>query len=225
MAKQNTRNTGEKDMANWKPGSEAAEAKKVGGKGDFGVPAGAGPSPDRDYVSENTKRSDRGAAMPRAAEHEGVRTSGAGANAGGDGAGSGGDIDTDVIGVGAGGSGVAQSGPGGRIGKGESDGSSDEMASGGHAQGRHQDDAGRIGGSKRVSGATVRRSDDLSSLPEGQGADAATNPAARGDDSFAAEISSGEASGDDLGMSPSSDTQGLSQEDNQGYQKDFGKSD
>ena len=53
-----------KDMAHWKPGSESAEAKDVAAKGDFGVPAGAGPSRDRDYVSHNTKASDPGNAHP-----------------------------------------------------------------------------------------------------------------------------------------------------------------
>ena len=50
----------------------------------------------------------------------------------------------------------------------------------------------------------------------------ATNPRARDDDSFSGEVSSGEAAGDDLAMSPSSDTQGARRGDNQirGAQKD-----
>jgi hypothetical protein len=35
---------GQKDMASWKPGSEAREAKNVTSPGDFGVPAGGGPT-------------------------------------------------------------------------------------------------------------------------------------------------------------------------------------
>ena len=55
----------DRDMTSWKPGSEAGEAKNVGAKGDFGVPVGAGRTPERDYVSANTKRSDPGAAPER----------------------------------------------------------------------------------------------------------------------------------------------------------------
>src|SRR5436305_3167360 len=127
-----------KDMASWKPGSDAASAKDVAGKGDFGVPVGNGPSRDRDYVSENTKRSDPGNAMPRSGEEEGLRTTGTGAAAAGDGSGSGGDLDPDILGVGTGGTGVAMSGPSARTGPADSDGTSAEMASGGPAAGRNQ---------------------------------------------------------------------------------------
>jgi hypothetical protein len=216
-----------KDMSSWRPGSEAGEAKNLKADGDFGVPAGSGPSLDRDYVSANTKRSDPGNAMPRSGEDDGgdaARESGAGANAGGAGSGSGGDLDPDFVGV-AGGSGIAASAPGTRVGADASDGSSDEMASGGRAAGQNQnpDEVGKIGGSRTLNpGSVMNRADDGSTSPDGQGAAAATNPAARGDDSFAGEISFGEASGEDNAMSPSSDTQGLSQEDNQiDGQKDF----
>ena len=202
-------NQGSKDMASWKPGSDAASAKDVKADGDFGVPVGTGPSRERDYVSGNTKRSDPGNTMPRSGEEEGLRTTGAGANAGGDGAGSGGDLDPDVIGFGAGGGGLSISGPSDHSGPSDSDGSSAEMASGGPAQGRNQTGVGRVGGSKRVHGTTFDRSrGDASTTGDGQGADAATNPAARGDDSFAGEISTGEASGDDNPLSPSSDDPG-----------------
>jgi hypothetical protein len=194
-----------KDMASWKPGSDAASAGKVGGGGDFGVPAGAGPSRDRDYVSENTKRSDPGNAMPRSGETEGLRTTGAGAAAAGDGSGSGGDLDPDFIGVGTGGSGVAMSGPSDRRDKSESDGTSAEMASGGPAAGRNQAGVHHVGGSKRVAGTTFDRSrGDGSTTGDGQGA-AVSNPAARGNDAFAGEISGGEALGEDNAMGDSSD--------------------
>lgn len=68
-------------------------------------------------------------------------------------------------------------------------------------------------GSRPIGHAAVTGSPDVQTGSDAQGADAATNPAARGDDSFAGEISSGEARGDDLPVSPSSDTQGLSSED------------
>lgn len=196
---------GAKDMASWKPGSEAAAAKDVAGKGDFGVPVGNGPSRERDYVSENTKRSDPGNAMPRSGEDEGLRTTGAGANAAGDGSGSGGDVDPDFVGVGTG-TGVSISPPGGRVGADDSDGTSAEMASGGPAQGRNQAGVHRVGGSKRISGTTFDRSrGDASTTGDGQGAGSIGNPAARGDDSFAAEISTGEAAGDDNPMPPGDD--------------------
>jgi hypothetical protein len=200
-----------KDMASWRPGSEAAEAKNVKADGDFGVPVGSGPSRDRDYVSENTRRSDPGAAMPRSGDEDGgdsARETGAGANAAGPGSGSAGDLDPDFVGV-AGGSGIAESAPGGRVGADASDGSSDEFARGGHAQGRNQQsgDVGRVGGARALDpGSVMSRADDVSTAPDGQGAAAATNPAARGDDSFAAEVSLGEASGEDNPISPSSDS-------------------
>src|SRR2546423_264094 len=136
---------GEKDMASWKPGSDAAGAKDVAGRGDFGVPAGAGASRDRDYVSENTKRSDPGNAMPRSGEEEGLRTTGTGAAAAGDGSGSGGDLDPDILGVGTGGTGVAMSGPSARTGPADSDGTSAEMASGGPAAGRNRKGVHHVG--------------------------------------------------------------------------------
>lgn len=212
-----------KDMASWRPGGEPEDAKDVGSKGDFGIPAGGGPSPDRDYVSGNTRASDPGAAQPMDYEHDGVRDHGAGTRDVGPGSGSGGDVDTDVIGVGTGGTGVAQAGPDHRRGPDDTDGTSNEFA--GHLPQRRQGDAviepatgrgqkeliGKVGGTKRVKGSVVQQP-DVQSNPDAQGADAATNPAARGDDSFVGEISSGEARGQDLGLPPSSDTQGLSDE-------------
>jgi hypothetical protein len=218
-----TRQPGSKDMASWKPGSESADAKNVAGKGDFGVPVGSGPSRERDYVTENTRMSDPGAAKPRSGEVDGVRTTGVGAAAEGDGSGSEGDIDTDFIGVGTGGTGVAATGPGDTSGADDSDGTSDEFASGGHAQGLNAIPRGHIGGDKRVRGTVVGSGYDMQTNPRGYGADVANNPGAQGDDAFAGEVSSGEAAGDDLSMSPSQDTQGAVEGDNQtgGGQKDF----
>src|SRR5215213_7958399 len=153
-----SRKPGSKDMASWKPGSEAAEAKNVVAKGDFGVPVGSGPSRERDYVTQNTKRSDPGVAQARSGEDgaDGARTTGAGGVAAGVGSSSGGDIDTDLIGVGTGGTGVAQAGPDDDdIGAAATDGSSDEFASGPRAQGRNSIPRGRVGGDKRVRGSVV----------------------------------------------------------------------
>lgn len=209
-----------KDMASWKPGSEAEQAKDVKAPGDFGVPVGSGPTRERDYVSENTKMSDPGAAKPHSFEHEGVRTSGTGSVVEGTGSGSEGDIDTDILGVGTGASGISASGPGDQPGADDTDGSSAEFASGKPARGENQEGVGQIGGAPRVQGSTVFGDVDIQTGPEGQGADAATNPTARGDDSFAGEISTHEAEGQDLSMGPSQETQGLSEEDNQESPKD-----
>ena len=185
-----------KDFAEWKPGSESAEAKNVGGKGDFGAAVGAGPSRDRDYVNENTKRADPGATQPMGWEHDGKRDHGVGAADSGPGSASAGDLDPDFVGV-AGGAGLATSGTIGRApGPDDSDGSSNEFASGGPAQGRNQTNVGKVGGSKQVAGDVQTRGQD-EHTNEGEGADDATNAPARGDDSFAAEISSGEARGED----------------------------
>lgn len=185
-----------KDVASWKPGSESAEAKNVGGEGDFGAAAGAGPSAERDYVNENTKRSDRGVNQPMGWENDGVRDHGAGAPDSGPGSGSAGDLDTDFVGV-AGGSGIAASGTvGRRPGPDDSDGSSNEFASGRPAQGRNQDHVGEVGGDKRIRG-TIVTGDEDQSVNAGEGADDVTNVQARRDDSFATEITSGEARGED----------------------------
>ena len=221
MAKKR-RQPGSRDLASWKPGSEAAEAKNVGGTQDFGVPAGSGTSRAREYTSDNTRASDPGAAMPRSGEEaEGVRTSGAGAADEGVGSGSGGDIDTDVLGVGTGGSGISASGPGDRPGLDDSDGTSREMASGLPAKGENQTGVGTIGGGGRVNGTTHSGDLDVTTGALPEGADAANNPTARGDDSFAGEVSSGEAVGEDLPDAPSQDADGLSQDDNQAGQKDM----
>jgi hypothetical protein len=198
---------GHKDMASWKPGSEASEAKNVTSPGDFGVPVGAGPSRERDYVSGNTQASDPGAAQPRASEFEGRRTAGAGGNFNGDGSGSGGDLDADVVGVGTG-SGLSADGPGDASGPDDSDGSSDEFASGGRAQGRNQTKVGRVGAGGRVpGGTTVSRDIDITTGADGQTSDNVNNPA-RDDDSFAGEVTLGEAEGEDQPMPPSPDAEG-----------------
>ena len=200
MTRQDDRSdTNKKDMASWKPGSEAAEAKNVASPGDFGVPVGSGPSRERQYVSDNTKASDPGVARPRSSEFEGRRTSGAGATHDGDGSGSGGDLDPDVIGVGTG-SGIAEAGPSERTGPDDSTGTSDEFASGGHAQGRNQTLVGRHGTAPGFRGSTVSGDLDMTTGADGQTSDNVNNPA-RGDDSFAGEITSGEA-GEDRPVPP-----------------------
>lgn len=211
-----------------KPGSNVEDARKVGGERDFGAKAGGERTAERDYVSRNTKLSDPGAAQPYDWEADGKRDHGAGGRDNGPGSASGGDVDPDIVGVGTGGTGVSTSGNVGRPpGPDDSDGSSDEFAAGGHAQGRNQSDAaGKIGGAKRVQGTTHSGNLDASTS-DAQGAAAVTNPIheAGGDlkhsphespgDAFAGEVSLGEAMGEDAPKSPSSDSQGLRGSDEQ----------
>lgn len=216
---------GSSDMVSWKPGSEPEKGKDVGGRTDFGVAEDSRSRADRDYASTNTKRSDPGATQPFDWEHDGRRDHGAGARDSGPGSGSGGDLDTDVIGFGTGG-GVAQSPADEAPGPDDSDGTSNEFASPvpaapqpGMIQPARGE--GQSGPLKPIRGSVVQGDPDMQTGSRGQGADAVTNPA-RDDDSFAGEVSSGEAQGEDLPVSPSSDTQGLVEGDNQlrGAQKD-----
>lgn len=201
----------EANLQNWKPGSEPEKAAEVGSDKDFGVPAGDGPSRQRDYVSTNTRSADPGATQPFSWEHDGVRDHGAGGRDSGPGSASGGDLDPDLLGFGTEGGGVSQSGPGDAApGPDDSDGTSNEFASplpnnprsaaiiepGGKTR---PDQAAEI-----VHGRTIGLPPERESAPTGEGADAATNPF-RGDDSFAGEISSGEAAGQDNEIDRSSE--------------------
>src|SRR5207302_1704807 len=142
-------------------------------------------------VSNNTKMSDPGAAKPQAWEHDGVRDHGAGAPDEGTGSGSEGDVDTDFVGVGTGGSTISASGPSYSRGADDTDGSINKPAAApaihqGNAviepaSGRNQTGVGKVGASDPISGSVVQR-EDITSGASGQGADAATNPDARGDD-------------------------------------------
>lgn len=168
-----------------RPGSSPDRSKNPH---DFGVPAAGGTGIEREYVSENTKQSDPGAAQPAASEM-GDRTAGVGGKYSGPGSASGGDLDTDIVGVGDG-RGVSTSGaihepPG----PDDTDGSSNAFASGPPAQGRAAPKQRKIRGSITNAGETET---------SGRGADAINSPA-RGDDSAAGEISMGEASGEDNG--------------------------
>lgn len=185
MAAKKTSNKVDKN-ANLKPGSNPEDAARVGGKGDFGVPERN--VVGRTYTSRNTKASDPGAAQAHGGEGDN-RTTGVGGTGSGVGASSGGDLDTDFVGLD--GSGLTASGADRQHhpGPDDSDGSSNEFAGGPPAQGRNQDDPRP----QHVKGTTHQPPDEQTL--EG-GADDATN--ARGaTDSFAGEISSGEASGGD----------------------------
>lgn len=182
MAKKTSGSRGKKTKVH--PGSSAEDAKAVGGKGDFGVPEGD--VAERTYTSVNTKRSDPGAAPVRSGS-DGSRTSGVGGYNSGVGSSSGGDLDTDIVGVGTGG-GVAASG---KIheppGPDDATGTSSDFASGAGSGG-----ADPSAPPQWVQGSTVQPADDRTA--GSQGADAASHPEP-GDDAFAGEISSDEATG------------------------------
>ena len=185
MATDNKSNSGTGPAANTHPGSSIEDARAVGGKGDFGVPESN--VVGRTYTSTNTKRSDPGGAPARAGDDD-SRTSGVGGNASGVGSSSGGDLDTDIVGVGADGSGLAASGN-----VHEPSGPDDAQ----QTSPRHADPA-RKGvytppASASVRGSTVQRADDQTT--GATGADSASNTHSD-DDSFAGEISSDEASGE-----------------------------
>ena len=136
---------------------------------------------------------------------DGVRTTGAGGAATGDGSSSGGDIDTDVIGVGSG-TGIAKAGPDDAIDASETDGSSDQFASGGHGRGVTPSPAAASAATSAWRGGSVVNGDlDFHTGADGQTSDNVNNPA-RGDDAFAGEVTLGEALGEDNPVSPSSDS-------------------
>jgi hypothetical protein len=193
-----------RDPAMLKPGSSADDAKAVGGSGDFG--AREGDAAQANYASRAVRNQDKGV-VPVEANHPtlagGDITSGAGMPASGDGGNSGGNLDPDIVGVGTGGSGIATSGATHRgPGPDDSDGSSDEFASGPHAKGENQTGVGKqmynVDEEAKVSGSVVAPADDLSTGQEERGADAVNVKDDNDlDDSHAGEISSAEASGRD----------------------------
>jgi hypothetical protein len=168
------------------PGSSEADAKAIGGSGDFGI--AEKDVVGRTYTSRNTKQADRGVTQERSGETEDSdRTSGAGGTNSGPGSSSGGDLDTDLLGLGTGG-GVAASGKVNDVpGPDDSTGTSRDFASGPPAKAaKASPKAGK------VEGSTVQLTDANSN--DAQGADAAPN-AEDGSDAAAGEVSNDEASG------------------------------
>ena len=174
------------DINKLKPGSSAADAAKVGGKADFGVPEGD--RAEREYTSENTRRADPGAAPAMSNENrQGNRTSGAGGNASGRGSSSGGDMSTTFAGVDGHGP-LAEN-----IDKQHHDGPDDAQQFG------TPDRAERAKTKVEPSKGHVAFGTAPDPLP-GEGADAAGRESIPGDSSFVGEVSSSEASGrDDAG--------------------------
>ncbi|MFT3788178.1 MAG: hypothetical protein QM770_18745 [Tepidisphaeraceae bacterium] len=190
-----------RDPKQLKPGSNIEDAKAVGGKGDFG--AHESDAAEREYASRAARNQDKGA-QPREAGHptpgDGNRTSGVGMPAGGVGSASGGDLDSDIVGVGTGGSGVASTDKVHHDGPDDSDGSSDEFASGGHAKRENQSGVGAKAYKTtidEVKGRVNDRADDASTGQDERGADAVRTNDLEDDGSFAGEISSSEADGRD----------------------------
>jgi hypothetical protein len=85
---------------------EAKQSAKKADDRDFGVDQQH--QTERTYTSTNTRRSDRGGAMPRSGEDEAERDSGVGGDNAGPGSSSGGDIDAGDATLGGG---ISQSGP------------------------------------------------------------------------------------------------------------------
>jgi hypothetical protein len=119
-----------------KVGSDPEAAKKFASEGDFGIPSeDAAPDmtiEDRDYPGRpaGNIRTRTGAS--------GRRTVGVGSTEGPDGKGSGGEVDPDIIGL-DGRGGIASDGElGAPAGPDDSDGSSNEFASGGPAKGENR---------------------------------------------------------------------------------------
>src|SRR5207248_1981192 len=119
-----------------KVGSDPSAAENFAEKHDFGIPSeDAAPDmtvEDRDFPGRpaGNKRTRSGAS--------GRRTVGVGSTEGPDGKGSGGEVDSDIIGVGTGG-GVSSDGEIGKpSGPDDSDGSSNEFASGPPAKGENR---------------------------------------------------------------------------------------
>ena len=120
-----------------KVGSDPKAAQNFAQKRDFGIPSeDAAPDmtvEDRDFPGRpaGSKKTRSGAT--------GKRTVGVGSTEGPDGKGSGGEIDTDLIGLDGTGGGVASDGVVGKpSGPDDSDGSSNEFASGPPAKGEHR---------------------------------------------------------------------------------------
>src|SRR5439155_6767891 len=116
-----------------KVGDDPEALKKVGGKGDFGIPASDPVVRARDGDIEGRPAG----SAPGYSGDAGVRTTGVGSSGGPPGYDSGGDLDPDVIGLDGRGGLAAKPPRGDDTDANRTDGSSDAFAAGGHAQGRN----------------------------------------------------------------------------------------
>jgi hypothetical protein len=131
------KNSGNDRNKKSKVGSDPKAAENFAEKQDFGIPSeDAAPDmtvEDRDYPGRpaGSKKTRSGAS--------GRRTVGVGSTEGPDGKGSGGEVNTDIIGLDGSGGGVASDGEiGNTTGPDNTDGSSNEFASGPPAKGEHR---------------------------------------------------------------------------------------
>jgi hypothetical protein len=144
-------NPGQGQNKKGKVGSDPSAAENFAGKHDFGIPSeDAAPDmtvEDRDFPGRpaGNKKTRSGAS--------GKRTVGVGSTEGPDGKGSGGEVDPEIIGL-DGGGGVSSDGElGNPPGPDDSDGSSNEFASGPPAEGEHR---GRYTPGQQVGDVTQR---------------------------------------------------------------------
>ena len=147
------KNKGQHRNSTRKVGSDPSAAENFAEKHDFGIPSeDAAPDmtvEDRDFPGRpaGNKRTRSGAS--------GKRTIGVGSTEGPDGKGSGGEVDTDLIGLDGSGGGVSSDGVVGKPpGPDDSDGSSNEFASGPPAKGENR---GRYQPGQPVGDVTRRR--------------------------------------------------------------------
>lgn len=151
-----------------KVGSDRAADLKIGGKGDFGIPAAQATAPQP--IGGRDKGPEQGTGYMRSGA-SGVRESGVGHAPGRAGTGSGGDLDPDFIGLDGKGGLSASPASGRTTGPDITDGR-DAFASGGPSQGENQIPRDTHGApSEIVRGSTVDRSGDEATTGEvgGQG--------------------------------------------------------
>ncbi len=180
---------------NAKVGGGREERDKIGGKGDFGIPADQA-------IDRALRQDDEYAARPAGSRMTGrgdtARQHGVGAQGGGVGKGSGGDVDTDLIGVGTPGGGSVTGDTEYTPGPDDADNGTTNPSTSGRRYDEHY--PAQVGGDHRVKGGDT--------LDHG-GGDASTSGGSQGassvqgsqedqlDNAAAGEISQGEAQGDD----------------------------
>ena len=182
-----------------KVGSDRAADKEIGGKGDFGIPAGQATAPQP--IGGRDKGPEQGTGYMRSGA-SGLRESGVGHAPGSPGTGSGGDLDPDFIGLDGKGGLSASPASGRTTGPDITEGGSGAFASGPPSKGENALRAGTHGApSQVVRGSTIDRSGgDASTTGSGMGSDSTESAASLSDqdipdNAVGGEISSGEAGG------------------------------
>lgn len=149
-----------------KVGSDPASDKEIGGKGDFGIPAGQAIAPQP--IGGRDKGPEQGTGYMRSGA-SGLRESGVGHAPGSPGTGSGGDLDPDFIGLDGKGGLSASPASGRTTGPDITEGGSAAFASGPPSKGENELRAGTHGApSQVVRGSTVDRSGGDASNSSGE---------------------------------------------------------